>query len=110
MTSPVSNILCRWRDSILIVAGEEGFEPPHHRTRTYCLTAWLLPKMYCSVTSLILVICDHFSSVGLARHSLGGGEATPQRNKKKMTPTRRIFLECMVARKPKNGKFRSVEG
>lgn len=25
--------------------GEEGFEPPHPRTRTLCLTAWLLPNI-----------------------------------------------------------------
>lgn len=28
-----------------IVAGDEGFEPPHVGTRTRCLTAWLIPKV-----------------------------------------------------------------
>lgn len=26
--------------------GDEGFEPPHARTKTWCLTAWLIPNVF----------------------------------------------------------------
>src|SRR4051812_6178284 len=34
------------RMRIFLQAGEEGIEPSHGGTRTHCLTAWLLPKVF----------------------------------------------------------------
>ena len=36
----------------LVVAGDEGFEPPNAGTRTQCLTTWRIPKTFSIVPFL----------------------------------------------------------
>jgi hypothetical protein len=37
----LGSLLC-----IIMLAGDEGFEPPNARTRTWCLTTWPIPNAY----------------------------------------------------------------
>jgi pimeloyl-ACP methyl ester carboxylesterase len=45
------------------MAGEEGFEPPNARTKTWCLTTWPLPnaRLILSVCSFLVYLC--FTSI-----------------------------------------------
>ncbi len=55
------------------VAGEEGFEPPDHRIKTCCLTAWLLPNVI-----LLPRLLGGSPMRRLPVRSFSAGGATPQ--------------------------------
>ena len=55
-------------EAVHILAGDEGFEPPNARTRTWCLTTWRIPNIW-------LIYLDDYTTTDMMPQVLRRGSS-----------------------------------